>query len=55
MATGHCSLDFLALPGLCTFSGGTGKFEHFHAWAAVSVDGSGLWHWEGAFSFRPID
>ena len=55
VARGHCRLDFLALPGLCTFSGGTGKFEHFHAWASVSADGTGLWHWDGQFSFRPND
>ena len=53
VANGHCTLDFLALPGLCTFSGGTGKFVHFHAWAAVSVDDANLWHWAGAFSFSP--
>jgi hypothetical protein len=55
IATGHCTLDFLALPGRCTFSGGTGQFTHFQAWAAVSVDGSDLWHWDGAFSFSPRD
>ena len=53
VARGHCTLDFLALPGLCTFTGGTGKFEHFQAWASVSADSTGLWHWDGAFSFRP--
>jgi hypothetical protein len=55
VANGHCTLDFLALPGLCTFSGGTGQFVHFQAWAAVSADNTGLWHWEGAFSFSPQD
>lgn len=53
VAAGHCTLDFLALPGLCTFSGGTGNFTHFQAWAAVSVDATGLWHWEGTYSFSP--
>ena len=55
VATGHCTLDFLALPGQCTFSGGTGQFTHFQASAAVSVDGTGLWHWDGAFTFNPLD
>lgn len=54
-AAGHCTLVFASLPGLCTFSGGTGKFTHFHASAAVTVDATGLWHWEGAYSFRPQD
>ena len=55
IAAGHCTLVFESLPGLCTFSGGTGKFTHFHASVAVSVDATGLWHWEGTYSFRPQD
>lgn len=53
VAAGHCTLDFTALPGRCTFSGGTGKFNHFHASVAVSVDATGLWHWDGTYSFSP--
>ena len=45
-AAGHCTLVFASLPGRCTFSGGTGKFTHFRASVAVSVDATGLWHWE---------
>ena len=52
-AAGHCTLVFAALPGTCLFLGGTGKFKHFHAVASVSVDASGLWHWEGTYSDRP--
>lgn len=55
VAAGHCTLVFASLPGRCTFSGGTGKFNHFHASAAVSVDAAGLWHWDGTYSFRPQD
>ena len=55
IATGHCTLVFASLPGRCTFSGGTGTFTHFQASVAVSVDGTGLWHWEGTYSFRPRD
>ena len=53
VATGHCTLVFASLPGLCTFSGGTGKFTQFHASAAVSVDLTGLWRWDGTYSFSP--
>src|SRR3954453_11634336 len=28
VAYGHCTLDFLDLPGLCTLSGGAGKLTH---------------------------
>jgi hypothetical protein len=51
VAYGHCTLDFLALPGRCTFSGGTGKFVHFHASAAVSALGNNVWQWDGSYSF----
>ena len=54
-AAGHCTLVFASLPGRCTFSGGTGTFTHFHASVAVSVDATGLWHWDGTYSFRPRD
>ena len=53
VAAGHCTLVFASLPGVCTFSGGTGIFTHFHASAAVSVDAAGLWHWDGTYSFSP--
>jgi hypothetical protein len=55
VAAGHCTLVFASLPGRCTFSGGTGNFTHFHASAAVSVDATGLWHWDGTYSFSPQD
>jgi hypothetical protein len=53
VAAGHCTLDFQALPGRCTFSGGTGRFKHFHATAAVSVDSENVWHWDGTYAFGP--
>ncbi len=53
IAAGHCTLVFESLPGRCTFSGGTGTFTHFHASVTVSVDATGLWHWEGTYRFSP--
>src|SRR5688572_29435079 len=35
-ASGHVVLDFVTLSGVVTFSGGTGKFTHFHARVDVS-------------------
>lgn len=52
-AAGHCTLVFASLPGRCTFSGGTGVFTHFHASVSVSVDATGLWHWDGIYRFSP--
>lgn len=54
-ASGHCYLDFATGVGLCTFSGGTGKFTHFSARAAVSYRGGPDWAWDGAYSFSPRD
>ena len=51
-AFGNCSLAL----GVCTFSGGTGKFTWFHARVGVSYNpDDGLWYWEGTYSFRPQD
>jgi hypothetical protein len=53
-ASGHVTLDFASGSGLVTFSGGTGRFTGFQASAVVSFDpATGLWHWDGAYSFSP--
>jgi len=52
-AFGHCRLDLATGVGLCTFSGGTGKFEWFNASAAVSSLGRPNWAWNGTYSFSP--
>ena len=52
-ASGHCYLDLATGTGLCTFSGGTGKFTHFTARAVVSYRGGPDWAWDGAYSFSP--
>ena len=53
-AFGHCHLPFPRGPGLCTFSGGTGRFKHFTASAVVTAVGPGAdrnWAWDGTYSF----
>ena len=56
-AFGHCTL--IAPVRLCTFSGGTGKFTHFQATAAVSLPlggpGRPNFSWTGTYSFSPHD
>jgi hypothetical protein len=57
-AFGHCTLDLTTGLGLCTFSGGTGKFTGFSATAHVSPptpDDPLNWHWDGTYSFIPRD
>ena len=47
-AFGHCSLA----SGLCTFSGGTGKFTGFQASVDVTAnDDFSVWYWNGTYSF----
>jgi hypothetical protein len=55
VAYGHCTLDFLDLPGLCTLSGGAGKLSHIEARVAVSPDATpNVWHWDGTYAFIAI-
>lgn len=54
-AFGHCQLDLTTSLGLCTFSGGTGKFTHFKATAEVSHVEGVIWAWDGTYSFSPQD
>jgi hypothetical protein len=54
-AVGHCRLDLATGLGLCTFSGGTGKFTWFHGSADVScpTESAPNCTVEGTYSFRP--
>jgi hypothetical protein len=54
-ASGHCHLSLVTGIGLCTFSGGTGKFTHFQASANVSYLGGPNCAWDGTYSFDPRD
>jgi hypothetical protein len=51
IAFGHVLLDLTTARGRVTLSGGTGEFAGFEAWANVSVDKAGVWHWRGVYSF----
>jgi hypothetical protein len=56
-ASGHCRLDLATGLGLCTFSGGTGKFTWFQGSAEVSCPASAAPNCavEGTYSFSPRD
>ena len=54
-AWGHCQLNNLTGVGICTFSGGTGKFAHFRASANVSYLGGPDYAWDGTYGFDPRD
>lgn len=51
VAFGHCSLSLVTYVGVCTFSGGTGKFRHFRARVDVSALTLPDFAWDGWFSF----
>jgi len=57
-AFGHCTLNLVTNLGLCTLSGGTGKFTHIQLSANVTHlsgnDGKD-WAWEGTYTFNPRD
>ncbi len=52
-AFGHVHLDGVTGTGLVTLSGGTGKFTHLNASAAVSYLGGPNWGWDGMYSLSP--
>jgi len=52
-AFGHVTLDFQTLTGEVTFSGGTGRFQGFHARVDVTYVSGTLWRWDGTYSFTP--
>jgi hypothetical protein len=52
-ALGHCALNAATGRGLCTLTGGTGKFTVFNARVDVSYLGGPNWAWEGTYSFNP--
>ena len=56
-AIGRCTVDYTTGLGLCTFSDGTGRFAGFNARVKVSPPASedDDWHWDGTYSFSPLD
>ena len=52
---GRCRLEFATGLGQCTFTGGTGKFQWFHATEDVSYLGGTNWGWDGSYYFSPRD
>ena len=56
---GHCQVDLVelanGLAGLCTFSGGTGRFSKFHARVTVSQPDPNVFvfRWDGTYYLSP--
>jgi hypothetical protein len=56
-AFGHCTVDLNNIDGTtgCVFSGGTGKFQWFHASVVLTPVGGAVLAWDGTYSFSPQD
>lgn len=55
VAFGHVELNRVTLTGTATFSGGTGKFQHFSASVTISFLSPRNWALDGTYSFSPQD
>ncbi len=55
VAFGHVELNRVTRTGTATFSGGTGKFQHFSASVTISFLSPRNWAWDGTYSFSPQD
>ena len=51
-AFGHCALNLATGIGVCTLSGGTGKFTWIHARVDVSPLGWPNFAWDGEYSYE---
>ena len=51
VAFGHVNLNRVTRTGNASFSGGTGKFEHFTASVVISFLSPRNWAWDGTYSF----
>ena len=51
VAFGHVELNRVTRTGILTFSGGTGKFEHFSANVALTFLYPLNWAWDATYSF----
>lgn len=55
VAFGHVELNRVTRTGILTFSGGTGKFQHFSANVAITFLYPLNWAWDATYSFSPQD
>jgi len=55
VAFGHVELNRVTRTGTLTFSGGTGKFQHFSASVTILFLSPRNWAWDGTYSFSPQD
>ncbi len=55
VAFGHVDLNRVTRTGNASFSGGTGKFQHFTASVVITYLSGRNWAWDGTYSFSDDD
>ena len=55
VAFGHVELNRVTRTGILTFSGGTGKFQHFTASVIITFLSPRNWAWDATYSFSNSD
>jgi hypothetical protein len=49
-AIGYCNVELAKSEGACTFWAGSGKLAGFQALVNLTIDGTGLFHWDGSYT-----
>jgi hypothetical protein len=49
-AIGYCNVELAKSAGTCTFWAGSGTLTGFQAIVTLTIDGAGLYHWDGSYS-----
>jgi hypothetical protein len=49
-AIGYCNVELAKSAGACTFWAGSGKLAGFQALVNLTIDGAGLFHWDGTYT-----
>ena len=49
-AIGSCNVDLPKSSGACTFWAGSGTLQGFTAMVNLTIDGTGLFHWDGGYA-----
>jgi hypothetical protein len=49
-AIGYCNVELAKSAGTCTFWAGSGTLTGFQAIVTLTIDSTGLFHWDGSYS-----
>lgn len=49
LALGYCNVELAKAAGTCTFRAGSGTLAGFQSIVTLTIDGTGLFHWDGGY------